>query len=228
MIFGSPPIVTSGLVLNLDAANTKSYPRSGTVWRDLSGNNNSGNLVNGPTYNSQNGGSIVFDGVDDFVSGSIINSTLLTTNGTTVEAWVKHNALSNTVQRYVSTFPTGTEQAVIRFDGPVGPNTLRFYIVTTTGYKFLNSSNQIFINNWYHVVGTWNGTTQSLYKNGNLLVAANQTGTLVTGSVIDYYVSLLSESLNGFMPVARIYNRALTPTEVQQNYNAQKSRFNLQ
>ena len=68
-----PSIVTSGLVLNLDAANMKSYPRSGTTWRDLSGLGNNGTLTNGPTFNSQNGGSIVFDGVDDYAS---INNTI--------------------------------------------------------------------------------------------------------------------------------------------------------
>ena len=61
----SPKISTDGLVLALDTANRKSYPGSGTVWNDLSGNGNNGSLINGPTFNGANGGSIVFDGVDD-------------------------------------------------------------------------------------------------------------------------------------------------------------------
>ena len=62
----SPPIVTDGLVLYLDAANTKSYPTTGTTWNDLLGAISGGTLINGPTFNSANGGSIVFDGVDDY------------------------------------------------------------------------------------------------------------------------------------------------------------------
>ena len=64
----SPKIITDGLVLALDAGNTKSYPGSGTVWTDLSGNNNTGTLTNGPTFNAANGGSIVFDGTNDYVT----------------------------------------------------------------------------------------------------------------------------------------------------------------
>ena len=63
-IFGGPNVIDNGLVLSLDAGNVKSYPGSGTIWYDKSGNNNNGTLTNGPTFS---GGSIVFDGVDDYV-----------------------------------------------------------------------------------------------------------------------------------------------------------------
>ena len=71
-----PKIVTNGLVLYLDAANKKSYPGSGTTWTDLSGNNNTGTLTNGPTFDSNNGGSIVFDGTNDYVSNTMSNCVL--------------------------------------------------------------------------------------------------------------------------------------------------------
>jgi hypothetical protein len=61
-------IVTNGLVLALDAADKNSYPGSGTTWRDMSGNNSNSTLTNSPTFNSANGGSIVFDGVDDYTT----------------------------------------------------------------------------------------------------------------------------------------------------------------
>ena len=80
-------IVTDGLVLALDAANAKSYPGSGTTWSDLSGNRNTGTLTNGPTFNSGNGGGIVFDGVDDYVDCG--NSSTLQINQGTISAWVK-------------------------------------------------------------------------------------------------------------------------------------------
>ena len=72
----SPKISTDGLVLCLDAANTKSYSGSGTVWSDLSRGGNNGTLTNGPTFNSGNGGSIVFDGVNDYVDCGVSNISL--------------------------------------------------------------------------------------------------------------------------------------------------------
>jgi len=83
----SPKIVTDGLVLALDAGNTKSYPGSGTTWFDRSGNARNGTLTNGPTFSSANGGSIVFDGVDDYVSCG--NPSIFQINQGTISAWVK-------------------------------------------------------------------------------------------------------------------------------------------
>ena len=79
----SPKIVTNGLVLALDAANTKSYPGSGTVWSDLTPNGNNGALTNGPTFNSANGGSIVFDGTNDYLQGVSTNYKWATSTGET-------------------------------------------------------------------------------------------------------------------------------------------------
>ena len=83
-VFAGPEVVEDGLVLALDAGNTKSYPGSGTTWTDLSGNGNNGTLTNGPTYSSSNGGSIVFDGVNDFVdiSNSFQVSTVVWNDNT--------------------------------------------------------------------------------------------------------------------------------------------------
>ena len=71
-IIDGPRIPTSGLIFYLDAANTRSYPGSGTTWTDLSGNGNTGTLTNGPTYSSANGGQIVFDGSND--NAVVLNS----------------------------------------------------------------------------------------------------------------------------------------------------------
>ena len=61
-----PRIVTDGLVLAIDAANTKSYPGSGTTWYDISRNNSNGSLVNGSTFSSENLGTVTFNGVDQY------------------------------------------------------------------------------------------------------------------------------------------------------------------
>jgi hypothetical protein len=238
MIFGSPPIVTSGLVLNLDAGNTKSYPRSGTVWRDLSGNNNSGSLTNGPTYNSQNGGSIVFDGVNDYVSTN--NFSLdFGTDSFTLCAWLK---TTNNIQQgkiinkgQSSAFPSGSRGYSLRFFDRVA-----FSVGDGTTFATTNTINiNDFPNNsWTYLVGVCNRsiTTQLLYINGIL----NNTTAITYGSISNPQAELtignlnrgiygpMAEFFNGDISAAQIYNRALTPSEVQQNYNAQKSRFNLQ
>ena len=86
---GYENIVTNGLVLNMDAGWWSSYPTSATTWTDLSGNENNGSLINSPTYNSSNNGSIVFDGVDDYISIVGVNSLFEVANATfTVNMWV--------------------------------------------------------------------------------------------------------------------------------------------
>ena len=91
----SPSLVLSGLTLCLDAANTKSYVGSGTTWTDLSGNSNTGTLTNGPTYSSANGGSIVFDGTNDYATISFNSVFNVTSNPFTVIVWNKKNTSSN-------------------------------------------------------------------------------------------------------------------------------------
>ena len=88
-LFHSPRIVTDGLVLCLDAGNTKSYPGSGTTWTDLSGRRNNGTLTNGPTFDSANGGSIVFDGTNDTVSIPASANQVFGTGDYTLEWWSK-------------------------------------------------------------------------------------------------------------------------------------------
>jgi len=91
------PIVLNGLVLWLDAGVSDSYPAVGTIWKDLAGSNN-GTLTNGPTFNSANGGSIVFDGSNDYVvtgnSGITNNDLGLLWNGNIVEGLVYNRALT--------------------------------------------------------------------------------------------------------------------------------------
>jgi alpha-tubulin suppressor-like RCC1 family protein len=106
--FAGPDGVESGLVLSLDAGNSKSYPGSGTTWTDLTNNGRNGTLTNGPTYSSANGGSIVFDGIDDFVS-SVSNLTLA--NNFSVSLWLKHINSYSVQEKYIS---LGSDRIVIQ------------------------------------------------------------------------------------------------------------------
>jgi hypothetical protein len=94
-VFGGPNVTDSGLVLNLDAGNIKSYPGTGTIWFDKSGNANNGTLINGPTFNTGSLGSIVFDGVDDYVSTNYSGGIFTTL---TLSAWIYK---TNTTRAYI-------------------------------------------------------------------------------------------------------------------------------
>ena len=220
-------IVTSGLVLALDAANRKSYPGSGTTWNDLSGINSSGELVNSPTYNSSNLGYFQFV-TDDYVI--IPNNTALDTQTPTVEVWVKTNATNQngfwfekgTVNSQYSLFQEGGN---IRWRMNIGGITQLSTITST----YIDTAN------WYQVVGTYTSGTRRLYINGVLVSSDTQTGTIATnagGMSIGAYGGYTgaggrSYFYNGNEAVCRVYNRALSSDEVSQNFNALRGRYGI-
>ena len=161
----SPKIITNGLVLSLDAANNKSYPRSGTTWSDLSGNSNTGTLTNGPTFSSANGGSIVFDGVDDYISGTN-NSSLQLLNDLTIGAWVKLGSGGNDSQgifeKMVNTGYSG--YGITRQD-----NYFKFWTGSGGTAAYTNSNITYSSgNNWYYVVGRRMAGNNRLFINSIL------------------------------------------------------------
>jgi hypothetical protein len=221
----SPSLVLPGLVLCLDAANSKSYPGSGTTWTDLSGNGNNGELVNSPTYNSSNLGYFQFV-TDDYAR--IQNNTALDTQTPTVEVWVKTNATSQngfwfekgTVNTQYSLFQEGS---VIQWRQRLTSGTLTN--LSTTTANFINTSN------WYQVVGTFVSGSRRLYINGVQVNSDTLSGTIATNSggmsigVYGGYTGGRGYYYNGNLSVCRVYNRVLTAQEIQQNYNALKGRY---
>ena len=95
----SPKIVTDGLVLYMDAANSKSYVSGSTTWNDISRSGNNGTLINGPTFNSSNGGSIVFDGTNDYVNLSDSDNWFYTGNFT-IEFWYYFNSVPDSLGQF--------------------------------------------------------------------------------------------------------------------------------
>jgi hypothetical protein len=234
-----PNIVTNGLVLALDAANTKSYPGSGTTWRDLSGNNNSGTLTNGPTFNSANGGSIVFDGVDDFAL--INNPTTIQNQDFTVSVWINPKVQNAAVISIID-----FDHATSPFQGWVMQSedaiTNRyFYLAWYDGSQFQPTGDgsygagkgiQITTSAWQNIIYSKNGTTLLGYKNGSQVysgTASNSNVSYVSSRNIRIggCVAIAGRNFKGNIPLAQIYNRALSASEVEQNYNALKGRFNL-
>ena len=236
----SPSIITSNLVFCLDAGNPKSYPGSGTTWFDRSGNGNNGTLVNGVGYSGDNFGSLSFDGVNDYVNlnttlSSIISSSL----PTTWSSWV--NVVSSSSNRAIigSAWANGGVHMRLTGSTHAPQDRIRFLYFTDgsngTGFDSLST----FTSGWYNFVATYNGgglshTNFKFYVNGvegsvtnptfgtPTTIPTTQTFSIGTAGTENeaYYNSNISQ--------VSIYNRALTPQEVQQNFNALKGRFGLQ
>ena len=233
-----PKVVADGLVLALDAANRKSYPGTGTTWTDLSGNGNTGTLTNGPTYSSANGGSIVFDGVDDYTV--ISNPATFQNQNFTVSVWVNPG------------FQDAAIISMIDFDHSSSPApqgwVLQSEDATTNRYYYLawydgtnfqpaggygaGNGIQVTTSSWQNIVYSKSGTTLIGYLNGV------QVYTAVAGSSNVSYqsnrnfrigncIGSAGREFNGNISNARIYNRALTAQEIQQNFNATRGRYGI-
>jgi hypothetical protein len=245
-------IVTNGLVFYLDAGYKSSYSGSGTTWNDVSGYGNNGTLTNGPTYNSANGGSIVFDGVDDNVY--IGNPSTLQFNNATFSYgcwfyWANVNTQAILMgKRDGNTsinVPTGAnynQWGMGIFEtaccGPAGKN-LGAYISCDGGSEASGSLIAALPNNngWIYGFITINTTEQKLYINGVLSSTTNSNYTNKTFKIVgrSFYVGATGGQnegsiiipFNNKIAIAQVYNRTLSNNEVLQNYNAQKGRYGL-
>ena len=217
----SPKVVTSGLILCLDAANQRSYPGSGTTWYDLTGNFYNGTLTNGPTYSTSGSGCIVFDGVDDYVTGSI--SSL---SDFTVSYMINS---SNTSSAFIF-YPLGLQFSGsatgggVWFGGNLAPYANKTGIYD--GNTQVTSSINIQGNTWTSVSVTRSSTTATVYINGS----SSGTGTISSNQILNYTLGKRTDNTwpyNGKIALTQVYNRALSATEILQNYNATKTRFGL-
>jgi hypothetical protein len=202
---------------------------SPTTWTDLSGVGNNGTLINGPTYNSANGGALVFDGVDDAVDCGG-NSSIKPTTSITVSTWIKFNGATGN-NRVLSDwhqaggggdrwiFYTPTSTAVVWYMTSNGQGESG-----TTGYNFT-------LGEWVNLTGTYNQSQQILYVNGVQYSAIARTGTLYAGdSSQTVRIGRQAEAgstHNGLISNVQIYNRALSAEEVQQNFAAFRGRYGI-
>jgi hypothetical protein len=217
-----PAIVTNGLVLNLDAGFTPSYPTTNTTWYDVSSGGNNGTLTNGPTFNSSNGGSIVFDGVDDYVD---CGNSITFAQGFTLFILFKTTASTLTVM--AGKFSGAPNDFWV---GVLSNGTLRFSI-SMGGKREPTSTTVINTGNWYLGTVIYNPSTfaASLYVNGN--IEQTVIGDTLFLEPNPPFVLGNFPGQNFFFPgsiaISQVYNRALTAAEVLQNYNALKGRFGL-
>ena len=216
---GAQPIVTDGLVFAVDAANYQSYPGSGTTWSDLSGNGNNGTLVNGPTYDGANGGSLVFDGANDYINTSF--EGILGTSARTFSIWFNPSILQNNNLLGYGTSANHEMWDILLYNGYVGVHLYNSQAEAKTEY---------FIGEWQNIVFTYTHPTIYSYMNGEY--KNSYTNNIInTGGL---YVLSIAKGVygsyfyfEGKIGPTHIYNRALTASEISQNYNALKGRFGL-
>ena len=233
---GGPNIVINGLVLYLDAANPKSYISGSTTWNDISRSGNNGTLINGPTYSSDNGGSIVFDGIDDYVTNIGTTSTFSFIQNTavfTLNLWVKPSVLGTAM--YFMGNNDGTSGSKGFFFGKLSNDRLWLAVTYNAASQYVINyqlNNYFTDTNWVNVTVSVNGSNAIAYKNG--VQFGSPSSTIINFSTGDSQRTLavgrinnLSSYWNGNIATAQIYNRALNASEVLQNFNATRARFGI-
>ena len=208
-----PKIVTSGLIVALDAADKSSYPGSGTTWYDISGNNNNGTLVNGPAYTTVNGGAFLMDGSNDYIDVPTPN---LTSANYTVMGIARYVSTSGRIfsgrsNNWLMGWWAGYTENYYAEGWVTGP--------TYTAYGDLN---------WKVITATGNVfvDTYSLYVNGTNTATSSGGSQGPNGLSLGAH-NLAYEFSNSYISVLLVYNRVLSAAEIQQNYNVQKGRFGL-
>ena len=204
-------IVTSGLVLNLDAGASASYSGIGTVWNDISGSGNDGILENQPTYSTANRGSIVFDGINDYVTSSF--STTLG-QAVTYSGWLYSTETTSTYRNFVDSVTANpmiwwNTSGQIEFDAA---------LYTTTA---------VYRNQWVHVaLSKPSGSSSASYYVNGVLVG---TGSAYTTPALTptWFNRAGTQTWKGNSSNVQTYNIALSADEIAQNYNILATRFDL-
>ena len=234
-----PDIITKDLKFSIDAADERSYPGSGTTWFNLVDSIN-GTLTNGPTFNSGNGGSIVFDGTDDSVVFPYNSIFDMDTNSTIEVVFKCNSSLTDSTgnrQTIFSNIPSnsfGLEIGV--FSG--------CSINSTDGFRFLMHRQ----GNCFSAVSQANAWTQSkicyfaytrdasrnekMYVDGNEITLQQANGYTYTSGTTSGFLGVRQgtsggQKLNGNVYKMSFYSKALTSSEVKQNFNGIKNRFGL-
>jgi hypothetical protein len=220
-----PKVVTDGLVLALDAADRNSYPGSGTTWTDLSGRGNNGTLVNGVGYNSANFGSLVFDGVDDRVQ-TVSNAGVSGANARSLCVWVYPTEL--TTDQFYSAVRIGVSNDGQLFEILLYNNLIVGHF-WGGGFSYGVDSGKTLLNNYSYIVMTYSNPDVRIYVDGVLRGTSgsftlNTSNTLLRSGDPAFFGH---RYYKGRIPNIQLYNRALTATEISQNFQALRSRFSI-
>lgn len=230
-----------GLILYLDAANVKSYPRSGATWKDLM-SDYSGNLDNSPTFSTDYGGYFAFDGVNDggdFDVNSNLNIDSTHNYSMTVESWFRVPAVNHdmfVISRYSYNSVTPWNGWLLRHQvDTLNSSKIRFrFIGRENSSAFLGNCNTDYLYNvdtWYHVCGVKIGSTWQVYVNSELGGSATQGNGTTPFYDNPFDIAQWDSTAPGNndtrvdVATVKIYNRALTQSEIARSYNSTKERF---
>lgn len=231
-MYTGPTISTSGLVLYLDAANRKSFINGATTWYDLSKNNNNGMLISGGTFSDTNGGSIVFDGDNDYVELGLITSdnplSFYNQTQQTLDIWLNSSGTADDFQRVIDKSNGGSSINGWGLYFPNGASKTIYYFVnnTSTSYTLTDYN----FGDWVNIVFVRGGSDDGFFING-VKKSSNTLSTsfpsTTTGMRIGTWNHSTGREFGGKISTIKLYNRALSSSEILQNYNATKSRFGL-
>jgi len=221
---GPRTIIPDGLILHVDAANTKSYPGSGTVWKDLSGNGRDGTLIDGVGYSTDNGGTLVFDGTDDYVDCG--NDNILSPPYLTASVICKQTSFST--RGHImgrGAVNDGNFYIVLETN-----RKMRLYVDYGSGWVVAGEFNNFPLNAWTQITVTHDGLVTKIYINGVLEVSSNRVGTLRSWQANPLLIGGRSGGLQvatGNISSAQMYSRALTQSEILNNFKILRGRYSI-
>jgi Concanavalin A-like lectin/glucanases superfamily len=235
--FTGSPLTITGLVLHLDAGNTSSYPGTGTTWTDLV-SSKTFTLSGSPTYSTNNGGYFNFNPASYQCAYSTTGLSTLTK--WSVEAWHYYTGTNAGTDAggigaciVTETF-TGTPNVINyslgnNLEGTSGVASNLYSGFYDASWETTPAGYSLSANNWYHIMGTYDGATNKLYVNGSLVGSVNYTGTPSSGG---HGIRLMRRWDNpdywgGRLSIVRIYNNALSALQITNNFNAQRARFGI-
>lgn len=215
-------IVRNGLIAHWDAGNSSSYPGSGTTWTDVSGSGYTGTIAAGTTYSSGPPASFTFNGT---TSASVLTNVNTTVTSATFLCWIKRTAAQT---RYTGImFNRSTNVLGLSFDN--GGTGLTYTWNNSSGTYNFNSGTTLTLNVWCQVAVSVSPTSATFYLNDT----QKNTNTFTHGSqtVNALYIGLdnigLGRNMNGNIAISMMYNRALSASEVTQNFNALRDRYGI-
>ena len=218
----SPKIVTDGLVFYVDAANPNSYV-SGSTTTDSLVSNVTGSLINDTDFSTDNQGTWVFDGIDDYIDVSIYSPFTFGTGDFTISIWAYKDDAG--FVPYLFDFRQNQTESAITF---YTRNSIEYYINGSTILDG-NSGTTIPLDSWNQLMVIRKSGTVTSYINTAVDKTASDTSNLnlLRGTLIGKRFNQTTQNWPGKFGPIQIYNRALSSTEILQNYNALKGRFGL-
>ena len=222
--YRGPKTINSNLSFIIDPGDKNSYSGSGTSWRDMSGNSLNGTLVNSPTYSESNGGTLIFNGTNQWGN---FGNVLASLTDLTIELFVKLGTQSSSYNGIVSKTLDNTDGYEIR---------TTTYTSTTTGVQFRYKGDTVGLpvvtltnGSWYHLVATGTNGSQIFYVN-NIVSATATNATTPTSNSNSLSIGKLAYAglyANMTIGTVRIYNRVLTLPEIQQNFSVMRGRYGI-